>query len=442
MRVRAIALFALLAFAAAPAAATSVRTLNVIKRVPVWFVEDHTVPMLAVDVSLPAGSAYDPPGKAGLASFAGAMLNEGAGNLDSKAFHNALADRAINLSVQADRDFLVVTLICQSVDAKEAFRLLGMALQHPRFDAEALARVRAQMLQNVEVQNEDPGNVAEKAFWSAYFGSHPYGHPADGDLKGISAIGADDLKGFARSHWVRGGLKIALSGDVSAPTATALIASAFGGLAGYTPPPLPPVTRTGKAGVTVIDLDVPQPNAVFGLKALPRSDPDYVPSYLANYVFGGADFSSRLTSEVRVKRGLTYDISTDIYAFRRASVLAGKVATRRDGIRQSVAVIRDVFKKFSDSGVTEKELTDAKTYLTGSFPLSLASNAGIASQLGSFQRQGLDTDYITKRDRMINAVTSDDVRRVAKRLFDPANLIVVIAGTPTDSHPRPAKGHH
>jgi zinc protease len=443
MKGRPIILFLALFLSVVPASATTVKTLNAVKGATVWFVEDHTVPMLAVEVSLPAGSAYDPSGKFGLASFAGSMLDEGAGNLDSKAFHNALANRAINLSVAAERDYLTIGLICQAGDAKEAFGLLGMALRHPRFDADAISRVRAQMLQNIDEEDEDPANTAEKAFWSVYFGGHPYAHAPNGDSKGINAINADDLRNFARSHWVRGGLKIALAGDISAQTATSLAASAFAGLPGTTPPAVAQVARTGKPTLTIVDLDVPQPNAVFGLKALPRTDPDYVPSYVANYILGGTDFSSLLTSEIRVRRGLTYDISTDVYAFRRASVIQGTVATRRDSIRQSVAVIRDVFKKFSTSGATEQELQDAKTYLTGSFPLSFASNASIASQLGSFQQQGLDTDYISKRNTMINAVTQDDILRVAKRLFDPANLIVVIAGTPAESHPKgPAKSRH
>lgn len=424
------------ALALAPVSAATVKTLSGVKGATIWYVEDHTVPLLAVEVSLPSGSAYDPAGKFGLASFAGSMLDEGAGNLDSKAFHNALANRAINLSVTTERDYLTIALVCQSSDAKEAFRLLGLALQRPRFDNDAIGRVRAQMLQNLQEEEEDPGNVAEKAFWSTYFAGHPYAHPPDGDSAGIGAVGADDLRTFARSHWVRNGLKVAISGDTNAQAVSALIASAFAGLPGNAPPAVPPITRTGKPAVTVVNMDVPQPNAVFGFKGLPRSDADYVASYVTNYILGGADFSSRLTDEVRVRRGLTYDISTDVYALRRASIIEGKVATRRDSIRQSVALIRDVLRKFSMSGATEQELADAKTYLTGSFPLAFASNASIASQLGSFQRQGLGPDYIAKRNGLINVVTPDDIRRVAKRLFDPANLIVVIAGTPAEAQKR------
>jgi len=434
---RILALLSLaLVVALEPARATNIRTLSAVKGASVWFVEDHTVPMLAMEASLPAGSAYDTPGKFGLADFAGSMLDEGAGGLDSKGFHDALANRAINLSVETERDYAVITLVCQTADAKEAFRLLGLALQHPRFDLDAVTRVRAQMLQNLDEEDEEPENVASKAFYATYLAGHPYAHSSGGDSSGINAVGIKDLKSFARTHWVRGGVKIALSGDVTAAAASALIAAAFAPLPGAAPPSAPPVTHPGKPGLAVIDMDVPQPTAVFGLPALPRSNRDYMASYVADQILGGAN--SRLTGEVRVKRWLTYDISTDIIAFRRTTLIQGTVATRRENIRQTISVVREALRKFAEAGPTAQELADAKTYLTGSFPLVFASNAGIASQLGSFQRQGLGPEYVARRNAMVNAVTLGDVRRVAKQLFDPAKLTVVIAGTPVESRAQPA----
>jgi zinc protease len=144
---------------------------------------------------------------------------------------------------------------------------------------------------------------------------------------------------------------------------------------------------------------------------------------------GGGGFSSRLTSEVREKRGLTYDISTDVPALRRAGLIEGQVATRADAMGKTIAVVRDTFAKFSTDGPTAQELADAKTYLTGSYPLAFSSNVGIAAQLGAFQRAGLPVGYIAKRNALIEAVTLDDVRRVAKKWFDPKRLTVVVAGT-------------
>jgi zinc protease len=176
---------------------------------------------------------------------------------------------------------------------------------------------------------------------------------------------------------------------------------------------------------------------LFGLPGIMRADPDFIPGYVANYILGGGGFSSRLTDEVRVKRGLTYGISTSLTAYRKASVMAGSVATRADAVRQTIQVVKDTLGGFAANGATQAELDDAKTFLTGSFPLAFASNAGIASQLGTFQRQGLDIGYVARRNALIQAVTLDEVNRVAKRLFDPARLTVVVAGTPVEGRAAP-----
>lgn len=429
----AVFIAAVLAFVAlGPARAQNVATLKVVKGATVWFVEDHTVPMIAIEVSLPAGSAYDPPGKAGLADFAGDMLDEGAANLDSKAFHEALADRAIELSVTADRDYLDVTLRCQTAAANDAFRLLGLALQRPRFDSDAIARVRAQMLADIQDEDTEPGSVATKAFYAAYFGSHPYGHSPKGTAQGLNAVNQADLRNFARTHWVRSGLKIAVSGDASAALISRLIAAAFAPLPASTSA-LPPPFHPAKPATLYVNVDTQQPNAVFGLPDVARFDPHYMAAYLANDILGG-NFSSRLTEEIRVKLGLTYDISTDVEVYHRASLITGQVATRRDSMRKTLAALRDVLKRFSNSGPTQQELDDAKSYVTGSFPLAFASNMGIVSQLAQFQQEGLPSSYLERRNSLVEAVTLDDVRKAARSLFDPSRLVVVVAGTLPNDH--------
>ena len=421
---------------ASPASATQVKLLPAIKNADVWFVEDHTVPIVAMEAALPAGSAYDPMGKSGLADFAASMLDEGAGKLDSKSFHDALADRAIQLSVAVDRDHFKITLVTETENVREAFRLLALALQKSRFDPDAVTRVRAQILQNIASEDEEPESVATKAFYAIYFGGHPYAHAPGGDPQGINAISPNDLRSFARSHWVRGGLKIAVAGDVRPEAISVLLSSTFGALpaAGAVEPPV----RAQSVGLPlrVISMTVPQPTAAFGLPGPLRSDPDFISTLVANYIVGGGSFSSRLTDEIRVKRGLTYDVSTDLLAFDKAGLLIGNIGTRKESIRQSVGVIRDVLAKFAAGGATDQELSDAKTYLTGSFPLSFSSDAGTVSQLNTFQCEGLSPDYIDSRNKLIESVTLNDIRRVAKRFFDPARLTVVIAGTPAESAPR------
>lgn len=422
---------------AASAAAAEIKSLDLGKAAEVWFSEDHTVPIVAFSISLPAGSGYDPASKAGLATFAAALLDEGAGGMDSRAFQDALASHAIQLRASVDRDDMVVSIVTLTENAPLAMRLLQTALTRPRFDAEAVARVRAQMIQSIQEGKSQPPTVARRAFAKAFFNGHPYGLPSDGDVGTIAAITAEDLRSFAKTHWVKGGLRIAVAGDITAAAAQKLLGDAFRPLSGATPSPLPNIGRLGSPGVHVLQMDVPQPTILFGLPGIMRADPDFIPGYVANYILGGGGFSSRLTDEVRVKRGLTYGISTSLTAYRKASVMAGSVATRADAVRQTIQVVKDTLSGIAANGVTQTELDDAKTFLTGSFPLAFASNAGIASQLGTFQRQGLDIGYVARRNALIQAVSLDEVNRVAKRLFDPARLTVVVAGTPVDGKAAP-----
>lgn len=439
---RLLSLVAFALLASLPARAADIQNIDLGPTAQVWFAEDHTVPMVSFNISLPAGSAYDPAGKAGLAAFAGAMIDEGAGDLSSKAFHEAVANRAIGFSARAERDYLVISVTALKEHVPEAMRLLQMALTKPRFEADALTRVRTQIIQSLQQDQVEPPRVAARAFARDFFGNHAYAHPITGEIASISAITAADLRAFARSHWVTYGIKVSVAGDITKPALTKLLGDTLRPVSNHKPPALPNIGRLGRPGVHVVPLPVPQPTAVFGLPGIMRADPDFIPGYVANYILGGGGFSSRLTDEVRVKRGLTYGISTSLNSYSKAAVMSGQVATRANAIRQTIQVVKDTMARFAKEGPTQAELDDAKTYLTGSFPMAFASNSGTASQLGTFQRQNLDIGYVARRNSLIQAVTLADVRRVAKRLYDPARLTVVIAGTPADGRsagqaPRP-----
>jgi zinc protease len=436
----AAALLAASVFAGPAQAAATIKALPAPQGEMVWYAEDHSLPMIAMTAALPAGAAYDPRGKDGLAAFAASLLDEGSGDLSSLAFHEALANKAIQLSITPGRDDMIVSLVTLKENATEAFRLLGMALSKPHFENEAVSRVRAQMIASIRQNDEEPDDVAAKFFNHVYFGNHPYAHDASGTPQTLSGINQRDLHAFARDHWVRGGLKIAVAGDVTPQQLTQLLNTAFGALPMKTPPNIPWPGKVGAPGVHVVPMPVPQPTVIFALPGLMRSDKDFLAAYIANYIVGGGGFSSRLTNEVRVKRGLTYDISTSLEAFRRAGILVGQVATRADAVNQTIAVTRQTLKDFAANGPTGKELQDAKTYLTGSYPLAFQSDAGIANQLNSFQRIGLPIDYVTKRNALVSAVTLDDVKHAAARLFDPAKMTIVVAGSPVEpkAPPRPS----
>jgi zinc protease len=449
MRLRALLISAFVALAALTpqfAHAIDVKTVAAAKGEEVWFVEDRTVPIVAISAALPAGSAYDPAGKDGLAAMAAALLDEGAGKMSSDAYHAALGNKAIRLSVAPGRDYTVIrleTLADNAKEAKEAFQLLGLALAHPRFDPDAIQRIRAQMIESLKQGEQDPPTVAARKFIRLFFAGHPYGHPVDGDAATLAAITQNDLRAFAHTHWVRGGLKIAVSGDIDEATLKTLLGAAFDAIPASHPAPPPPVAHMGDPGLHTIAMDVPQPTIEFGLPGIVRADKDFIPAYVANYILGGGGFSSELMKEVREKRGLTYGIDTDLSTYSRAGLFLGQVATKKESVKQTIEVVRRVMTAFAANGATPAELSDAKTYLTGSFPLAFDSNVGIAAQLNTFQRVGLAPDYIVKRNDLIDAVTLDDIKRVAKRLFNPAKMTVVIAGsfpdtkTPATAKPAP-----
>jgi zinc protease len=284
--------------------------------------------------------------------------------------------------------------------------------------------------------------MAARAFFVRFFPGHPYGHPIEGYTQSVSAITRNDIVRFAHGHWVRGGMHIAVSGDVDTATLKTLLGSAFHALPQKAPRDMPKAQHTGRPGTQVLPMPVPQPNIVFGLPSLQRKDKDFIPLYVANYILGGGGFSSRLTSEVREKRGLTYDISTSVATLSHAGYFAGTVATKAGSVRETIKVIHDTIADFGAHGATQKELDDAKTYLTGSFPLAFTSNTGITAQLNAFQDAGLPISYLKKRNSLINAVTLDDIRRVAKRVFANPKLTIVIAGNAKEPRPpmRPLPG--
>jgi len=434
MRVRALIIVALLALIA-PAQAMTVKTVPSPSGMDVWLSEEHSLPMVSISVALPAGSAYDPPGKEGLSAITSSLLDEGAGDLDAIAFRRALENHAIRFGVSNDRDYIVVQVQTLTANMNEAFRLLGLALAHPRFDAEAVERMRFAILAGLKEDEEDPSTVAGKAWFQAYFMGHPYAHDDDGTQAGIQAVTISDIKSFAASHLVRGRAKVAVAGDITPDALAKHIADVFGALSPNAPQATSKPTHAGAPGMKVIAMDVPQPSAVFGFPGPKRDEPDFFATYVANYIFGGGGFSSRLMNEVRDKRGLTYGISTSLADYRAAAIVVGTVASDKTTITSALDVTKQEMAKFARSGATEEELADAKTYIVGSFPLNFDSNAKIASTLNGFQRAGLPPDYVEKRNALIEAVTLEQVNTAARKYYDPGKMTVVVAGTPQKPAP-------
>jgi len=421
--------FALVA-GAPVASAVTIEKVTSPSGIAAWLVHEQSVPLISLNYAFHGGAGQDDDGKSGAANLTADMLDEGAGDLDGKAFHERLENHAIELGFQVGRDDFHGSLRALNEHREEAFDLLHLALTAPRFEADAVERVRGQELSSVQRDSTNPNNIASNAWWATAFPGHPYGREPKGTLETVPRIGAEDLRDYVRRVFARNGLTISIVGDVDAHAAGELIDRAFATLpAANDLKPIADVRPAGLGRRIVINLDVPQAVVSFGGPGLARGDPDFMAAYIVNHILGGGSFSSRLYKEVREKRGLAYGVSDSLAWFTHAAVVIGGTATRADKTGEALAIIEAETKRMAVEGPTAEELTAAKSFLKGSYALSLDTSAKIAAQLTQIQLDNLGSDYIERRGAMIEAVTLADTKRVAKRLYD-GGMLVTVAGRP------------
>lgn len=454
-----IAAFCFCVFAALPARAMHIERVVSPGGIEAWLVQEDSVPVVVMEVAWKGGSATDPEGKTGLANMVSGLLDEGAGELGSAEFQMRLQDISARMSFSADSDYFNGTLTTLANHREEAFELFTKAISEPRFDADAVERIRGQIATSVARNRQSPDWIASNAWYKAAFGDHPYARNGEGTPESIAAIGRDDLVAYAKKALARDNLKIAVVGPVTPSELRVLLDRTFGSLPQQTQIAGMSKVEVKKDGeVTVVVRDFPQSVVIFGLEGVAREDTDFIPAYVMNYILGGGSFSSRLTEEVREKRGLAYSIGTYLYPMDSAAMLLGQVGTKNERVGQTLSLIRKEMARMAEEGVTADQLDDAKTYLTGSYPLRFTSNSSIANQLLGIQLAGYGIEYVDNRNALIEAVTQEDVARVARRLLKPDELLVTIVGKPNlspepeglpvtdDMAPPPASGptevHH
>ncbi|MDR3435899.1 pitrilysin family protein [Telmatospirillum sp.] len=428
---RLIAVLAVCVLPVLPANAVTIEKVSSPGGIEAWLVQDHTNPIIAVNFSFRGGAALDPPGKTGLTEMVASLLDEGAGDLDSQAFHGKLENLAISFGYSASEDALHGHLKTIAANRDTAFDLLRLSLTQPRFDADAVERIRGQ-IQAVLIQElQNPNVIAERAFVKAMYPDHPYGLPVDGTPETITAITVDDLKGWVAAHMGRDQLYVSVVGDITPEQLTDLLDRTFGGLpAKAAPVAVADVAPATDGKISVTHRPIPQSVVMFGQAGLKRNDPDWYVAYVMNHILGGGSFSSRLMNEVRVKRGLAYGVYSYLLPHDHSALLAGSVATRNERVAESIQLIKDEWRRMAEGGVTAQELAEAKTYLNGSFPLQLDSTESIASLVEVVQMENLGIDYLNRRKALIDAVSADDVKRVARRLLDTDRLSFVVLGDP------------
>lgn len=421
-------LFALVLVLPVPALAVTVEKVTSPGGIEAWLVQDHANPIIALEATFAGGSSVE--AKPGLAHMMAGLLDEGAGPYDSQAFQGRLEDLSIGLSFKAGKDELAGSLKTLTENRDAAFDMFRLALTQPRFDKEPVERIRGQIIAGLTRELQNPNSVASRAWYKAAFGDHAYGQPGNGTPDSIKAIKSAELKAHAKSWLSRQGLIVGVVGDITPEQLAPLLDRTFGALPASHPAIRVAETTIATGRVIVEPRDIPQSVAVFGAPGIKRDDPDWFAAYVMNYILGGGGFSSRLTEEVREKRGLAYSVYSYLLPMDHAGIIMGGVATQNARVKQSLDIIRQELARMAEHGPDESELADAKTYLTGSFPLSLDSTAAIAGLLVAMQADKLGIDYLDRRNALIEAVNMDQVKAAAKRLLNPDNLLIVVVGKP------------
>ena len=419
-------------FSALPSqAATKIQRLVSPGGIEAWFVQDATVPLIAMEYSFGGGATQDPADKPGVGNMVASLLDEGSGDLDSKTFHERLDRRAIELSFSSTRDHFRGSLRMLKDNKDEAYDLLRMALTSPHFEAADVERIRAQVLSGLRRDTTNPTSLASRKFLEVAFGDHPYGRPANGTLDSVPKIDAADLKDYVRRVIAKDGLRIAVVGDVDADTLGKLLDKTFGGLpAKASLTPVPDVMAAKPPQRAFIPLDVPQTVVTFGGPGILRHDPDFMAGYVVNHILGGGGLSSRLYHEVREKRGLAYSVYESLLWMDHSALFVGNTGTRADRAGETVDAIEKEVRRIAEEGPTQKELDEAKSYLKGSQMLALDTSSKLAQALLQYQLDKLPIDYIEKRNAIVDAVTLDDAQKAAKRLWGQGLLTVIVGRAP------------
>ena len=414
-----------------PAAAIDIKQVTTPLGIKAWLVEDKSVPVINLSFSFEGGSALEPESRKGVTSLMALLLTDGAGSLAGPAFKQRAEDSEVALGFGASLDRLSGSLRVLSANRNEGFELLRLAMTEPRFDPEMVEQRRAQAISNVNQAGQRPGTVAARVMMTTVFAGHPYTANTEDLRAGLKSLTVDDLKARAAALLSRTSLVIAVVGDIDAAELSRQLDRAFGALPALPAPAEPPQWKPEiKSRTIVIERPVPQSTVQIVMPGIARSDKDWYAAFVMNHILGGGGLNSRLSAEVREKRGLTYGVSSGLRLYKKASLFVISTASANEKAAEAVKIIRAEMARMRTDGVTAEELADAKTYLSGALPVSLDSSGSVASLLYSLQIDGLPPDHLDKRSALIAAVTAEDVRRMAKRLLRDDATLTIVVGKP------------
>ena len=395
-----------------------------------WIVEEPSIPFVALELRFVGGGTLDAPGKRGVTNLMVGLLEEGTGDMDARDFAQATEELAAQYGYRPYDESIALSAKFLTENKDAALELFRKSVVEPRFDQESIDRVREQVLTGIRSDAKDPDRIASFTFDALAFGDHPYGSSMDGTEESVMGLTRDDIVAAHKGALALDRVYVSAVGDITAEELGPMLDDLLGDLPATGAAFAPPVSYQLEGGQTIVDFATPQSVAIFGHEGIERDDPDFFAAFVLNTIMGAGGFDSRLMEEVREKRGLTYGIGTYLIDMEQAQLYLGSVASANDRVMQAVDVVRAEWVRMATEGPTERELEAAQAYLTGAYPLRFDGNAAIANILVGMQMDDLGIDYIAGRNDKVNAVTLEDVRRVAARLMRPEDLHFVIVGQP------------
>jgi len=428
LRLAALTLVSLLL--AAPAQALDIQEVTSPGGIKAWLVEAHDIPFTALEIRFRGGASLDAPEKRGAINLMTATLEEGSGDLDSQGFAAAQEALAASFKFDVDDDTLSVSARMLTENRDKAVDLLRGALTDPHFDQASVDRVRGQVLSIIASDAQDPNSIAGLTFRKLAYGDHPYGSSLNGTEDSVKALTREDMFDAKARVMAKDRLVVSAVGDITPAELGPILDRLLGGLpdTGAEMPPRAKLLLTG--GVTVVPFDTPQSVVTFGEAGLSMEDPDFFAAYVLNQILGAGGFSSRLMDELREKRGLTYGIYTYLVPKDLSETWQGSFASANAKTGEAVKLVQAEWAKAASGEVSDQELADAKTYLTGAYPLRFDGNGNIADILAGMQLNHMPIDYIATRNDKVNAVSKADIARVAERLLKADDLRFVVVGHP------------
>ena len=424
-------LAAVLAIGALPAKAEiEIQEVTSPNGIKAWLVEERSIPFVALNVWFQGGGTLDLPGKRGATNLMVGLLEEGTGDMNAQDFAREAEALAAEFDYNAYDDVVAISAQFLTENRDDAVALLRKSIVEPRFDEVSVERVRGQVLSIIQSDQKDPDHIASQTFDALAFGDHPYATSIDGSIESVSALTREDVVTAHRNALALDNVFVSAVGDISSEELGALLDRLLDGLPAQAAALPPHAGYKLEGGQTVVDFATPQSVAIFGHEGITRDDPDFFAAYVLNQILGGSGFESRLMNEVREKRGLTYGVSSFLVAKDHGELYLGQVASANDRIGDAIEVIRSEWQRMADEGPTQDELDRTKTYLTGAYPLRFDGNGTIANILVGMQMDDLPIDYVATRNAKVEAVTLEDIKRVAKRILRPEDLHFVIVGQP------------